>query len=69
VSGHPGSFEVISRNASGRATVWRARCGRHRQWDGPTYEAVEDEWRRHVHAETGTMPAPMGDKTGRETPR
>jgi hypothetical protein len=69
MSGHPASFEVISRDASARATLWRAICGRHLRWDGPTYEAVEDEWRKHVHAETGTAPAPMGNRNGRWMPR
>ena len=61
---HGCSFVIVSRDPN----VWRATCGRHQTWDGPTYEVVEDEWRKHVHAETGTAPNPCGDKTGRWEP-
>ena len=61
---HSGSFAIISRGPN----VWQAKCGRHAVWTGPTYEAVEDEWRKHVHAETGKAPAPCGKKEGRWEP-
>jgi hypothetical protein len=61
---HNMSAQIISRSPN----VWRVKCGRHDEWTGPTYEAVEDEWRRHVHAETGKAPEPCGDKDGRWTP-
>lgn len=69
IPGHRGSFQVITRAPGGHATRWQSscQCGA-RPWTGPDYEAAEDEWRRHVWAETGTAPAPMGDKAGRWEP-
>jgi len=61
---HSGSFAIISRGPN----VWQAKCGRHAVWTGPTYEAVEDQWRRHVYAETGVVSQPCGDKTDRWMP-
>lgn len=65
---HGISVVVTARRADGYATEWRARCGHHAEWFGPTYEAVEDEWRKHVHAEMGFAPKPMGDKVDRWMP-
>ena len=67
-TGHGGEFQVVRRDPDGRAVTWVATCEDHGAWTGPTYEAVEDEWRKHVYAETGTAPAPMGSKTGRWVP-
>lgn len=54
---HSFSASVVSHNPN----VWLARCGNHAAWDGPTYEAVEDAWRQHVHEETGVAPRAFGD--------
>jgi hypothetical protein len=61
---HRVTVEIVSRDPN----VWLASCGRHAKWTGPTYEAVEDDWRRHVHAETGTAPKPLGAKDNRWMP-
>lgn len=53
---------VASVTSTGPA-VFTVQCGGHAQFTGHTYEQVEDAWRAHVHAETGTAPAPMGDTT------
>lgn len=63
-SKHGISVTIIRRDPN----VWRGRCDCGPKWDGPTYEAVEDEWRKHVHARTGKVTKPWGDKEGRWTP-
>lgn len=62
---HGMSAEVIERDERGRGTAWLVTCGCKTRWTGPTYEVVEDKWRQHLHAETGTPAGPMGDKTDR----
>lgn len=65
---HGFSAEVIARNEQGIATQWLGKCARHAKFAGPSYEVVEDEWRKHVHAETGSAPKPMGNKADRWQP-
>lgn len=66
---HGASFEIVWRNPDNTKRTWRAKCAcRFGAWEGPEYEAVEDEWRKHFHAETGTAPEPMGNKVGRWQP-
>lgn len=61
---HNLSAQIISRGPN----VWRVTCGRHAEWTGATYEQVEDEWRKHVHAELGVAPSPSGNKADRWQP-
>lgn len=61
---HGASFEIIERNPN----VWLAKCGRHANFTGATYEEAEDKWRRHVHDETGVAPKPMCGTEGRWMP-
>ena len=56
---HSGHFEIVSRNPN----VWLASCGRHFKAVADTYAQAEDEWRKHVHAETGKAPEAWGDTT------
>ena len=65
---HGALFTVIARGADNVATRWQAQCGHHATFVAESYEAVEDEWRKHVHAETGSAPKPCGDKTNRWEP-
>lgn len=69
---HGLTVEVLERGPDNRATLWLGSCGStrtsHARWAKPTYEAVEDEWRKHLHAETGTAPEPMGSSEGRWMP-
>lgn len=57
MTGHRWIASVTSTNPP----VLTVQCGGHAQFTGTTYEGVEDAWRAHVHAATGTAPAPMGD--------
>lgn len=43
--------------------VWGGRCSKHMVFWGATFERLEDLWREHVYAETGTAPKPTGDRT------
>ena len=63
-SKHTLSVQIISRGPN----VWQGKCARHAVWTGPTYEVVEDEWRKHVHTETGKVPDLCGDRAGRWMP-
>ena len=69
---HDMTVEILERGPDGMATLWLGSCGSrstsHARWAKPTYEAVEDEWRKHLHEETGTAPDPMGDAEGRWMP-
>jgi len=65
---HGITVRVIERRWDARATKWAAKCGCKTTWEGPTYEAVEDEWRKHVYDATGFAPTPVGEKEGRWTP-
>lgn len=65
---HSLTSEVIERDSNRKATVWLGVCGRHQKFTAPTYEEMEDKWRRHVHEETGVAPEPMGDKANRWQP-
>jgi hypothetical protein len=72
MAGHRVDFEVTKRQPGGKATEWGAWCSCSRArsdgFYGPTYDSVEDDWRRHVYELTGTAPAPFGNKTGRWMP-
>jgi hypothetical protein len=49
--------------------LWRAVCDCGERWiTAGHYETVEDEWRKHVHAETGTAPSLHGSREGRWMP-
>ena len=65
---HGFSAEVVERDENDRATVWLGRCGKHDSFIGESYEAIEDRWRQHVHAATGTVPRAMGDQENRWQP-
>lgn len=65
---HGLSTEIVWRNADNTQRTWRGRCGKHAEWTGPTYEYVEDEWRKHYHAETGIVPKAMGGQENRWQP-
>ena len=56
---HGVSIRIIRRNPN----VWQAKCGRHAEFLGASYEEVEDEWRKHVYAETGEAPKAWGSST------
>lgn len=47
---HMGTFFVVTRNARGIGTSWRARCRCGEFWDEPTYDAVELKWVEHCRA-------------------
>jgi len=64
VSAHGCSFVITDRSPIN----WRATCRCKRVWNGPTYEAVEDGWREHVHATVGKVVEPAGKRDGRWTP-
>jgi len=68
VSGHGVSFEITWRNADNTEQKWTATCACRMAWSDATYEAAEDQWRRHVHKVTGRAPTPAGNKSGRWTP-
>lgn len=65
---HGFGAEVVARDENNRATTWVGRCGRHVTFVGPSYEDIEDQWRRHVHAMTGKVPSPQGNQENRWTP-
>lgn len=65
---HGGSFEVVERDAKNVAVTWLATCVCGEKWGGPTYEAVEDRWREHVHSVRGRAPRAHGDQKGRWQP-
>lgn len=67
-SKHGCGFEVVARDERGHATSWLAACSCGSKWVAPSYEAAEDEWRKHCHALTGIAPKPMGVKQGRWSP-
>jgi hypothetical protein len=68
-SKHEGSFTIVWRNDDNTKRTWRAKCNcKFGVWEGPEYEVVEDEWRKHVHAATGKAPKPCGNKAGRWEP-
>ena len=48
--------------------VWATHCNCGEVWTEGTYEAGEDQWRKHVHAVTGKAPKPMGDRADRWAP-
>lgn len=62
---HDVSFEALG---AGGVTRWLASCGGHAKFVMDTYEAAEDEWRKHVHFETGSCPRPTGSKQNRWEP-
>ena len=47
---------------------WLADCECGQNWLGPTYHAVEDDWRQHVHALTGTEPTSLVSGQGLRRP-
>lgn len=59
MSAHGITVEIISRDPN----VWQARCACKSKWTGPTYEAVEDFWREHVYASTGSITKAFGDRS------
>jgi hypothetical protein len=65
---HGCDFQIIERSPGNRTQTWQAKCSCRAQWTGPTYEAVEDEWRKHYHGIKGEAPKPMGSKSGRWMP-
>lgn len=68
MSAHRISVEITWRNEDNTEQRWTGTCGCRMAWTTPTYEATEDEWRKHCHEVTGIAPKPMGGKTGRWTP-
>ena len=69
---HGLTMEVLERDSARKATLWLGSCGSqrtsHARWAKPTWQEVEDEWRKHVHEVTGTAPDAMGDTEGRWMP-
>lgn len=54
---HDMQTHIVSR----RPNVWEMRCACGQRWRELLYESVEDRWREHVHAETGTLIKPGGN--------
>jgi hypothetical protein len=57
---HGCSFEVIKRGPDNKATLWLGTCTCKERFVEATYEATEDEWRKHYYAIFGIAPDPAG---------
>lgn len=69
MANHGVSFKIVWRNADNTKRTWQAKCAcRSAIFEGPEYELVEDDWRKHVYDRTGNAPSPCGNKDGRWTP-
>ena len=68
MSSHGIGFEVIARDERDHATKWLGSCACGEKWAETTYEATEDEWRKHVYLAVGAAPKPMGNKELRWMP-
>ena len=65
---HGAGFEIVWRSADNSQQTWRAKCSCRAEWTGPTYELVEDDWRRHVYQVRGIVVRAAGGKEGRWMP-
>jgi hypothetical protein len=61
---HAFSVQVIDRDEHGEATQWGGRCSCGPIFAAPTFEAVDDKYRRHIYDLTGKAPEPFGQDNG-----